>query len=482
MVQIIPHWLSKQADICPNKIAIESTDDSSMTFGQLCEKSKQVARKLSTLGIKRSDHVALLSTNSVDLIVTIHALSYVGAVIVMLNTRLTSVELMDQINRSDVHYVITSDEIKHEKKLSFIPLATFSEINNLPEKEVMLITEFQLDSPFTMMFTSGTTGVAKAVVHSYGNYWWSAIGSLLNLGHEEKDKWLLPLPIFHVGGLSVLIRGVIYGMTTVLMEKYSSEGAFNLIKERKVTIVSFVTLMLQHYIHQLGKDSSPSTLRCILLGGGAVPEHLLKKVKKKRLPLIQSYGMTETCSQIVTLSHEFALLKQGSSGKALFPAQIKIKQVANDKVGEIYVKGPMVFKEYYKNKSANENSFIDGWFKTGDLGYLDGDGFLYVVERRSDLIISGGENIYPSEIEHVMEEIEGIIEVAVVGMDDETWGKVPVAYVVRRDEKVNKSLIQQYLIGKIASYKMPSKIIFINKLPRNASNKIMRHQLVKDLI
>src|SRR5699024_2229458 len=174
---------------------------------------------------------------------------------------------------------------------------------------------------------------------------------------------------------------------------------YQVIRDKQITIISLVTLMLLELITSLGDETLPEHVRCLLLGGGAVPEDLLHKVKDKKIPLFQSYGMTETSSQIVTLSAEDALQKLGSSGKALFPAQVAIINQEVDQVGEIVVKGPMVMNGYVDNPNANNQAFINGWLKTGDLGYLDEEGFLYVVERRSDLIFSGGENNYPSEIE-----------------------------------------------------------------------------------
>ncbi len=470
------HWLTKRAELSPNDDALEFIDGSKITFKQLQEKSEIVAKQLASAGVNEKYRVAILSANNLDMIVTIHALSYLGAVAVMLNTRLTNEELTYQLQAANTFLLVTTEDLRVKKELDFSNIMTFSELVKQPLLEIELVEEISLDDPFTMMFTSGTTGLPKAVLHTYGNHWWSATGSALNLGLHDNDKWLLPLPIFHIGGFSILQRSVIYGMTAFVMEKYDAEQFYDVIRNKNITIVSLVTLMLRQLVESLGKAELPSHVRCLLLGGGSVPEDLLSVVQNKSLPLFQSYGMTETSSQIVTLSAQDALRKLGSSGKALFPAQVKVINSQRDNVGEILVKGPMVMHGYDANPKANE-SFSDGWLKTGDLGYLDEEGFLYVVERRTDLIISGGENIYPTEIESKLLQIPGVSDAGVYGERDDYWGEVPVASIVRENDKVTEEIINETLNSSLASYKIPTKYYFVDTLPRNASNKLMRHQL-----
>src|SRR5690625_3038321 len=187
-----------------------------------------------------------------------------------------------------------------------------------------------------MIYTSGTTGFPKGVVHTYGNHWWSAIGSALNLGLHQHDKWLATLPIFHISGLSILIRSIIYGMTVLLLEKFDASIINKSVKYHGITIASVVTVMLQQILNDLGDHHYPKSFRCMLLGGGPAPVSLLEKASKHQIPVFQSYGLTETASQIVTLSPEDALQKLGSAGKPLFPGQLKIHQPGIDSVGEIY--------------------------------------------------------------------------------------------------------------------------------------------------
>ncbi|WP_042222752.1 o-succinylbenzoate--CoA ligase [Oceanobacillus manasiensis] len=479
MSATIPHWLSKQAELAPDQIAVELPDGLSITFSELKNKSQSYAKKLVSLGVEKGSHIGLLSENSIQMIISIHALSYIGAVGVLLNTRLTVDELNYQLNDANVSILLTSatqqhrsDELKVEKAVEL------TEVEKYGETATSLAEEIQLDDLFTIMYTSGTTGFPKGVLHSYGNHWWSAIGSALNLGVEKQDKWLAALPLFHVSGFSILIRSVVYGMPVFLLKKFHSQTVNEAIRKKGITIVSVVTVMLQQLIVELGEETYPDSFRCMLLGGGPAPEAILLSAKEKQIPVFQSFGMTETASQIVTLSEKDALQKIGSAGKPLSPAQLKINQPDSEGVGEIFVKGPMVTAGYFQNEEATSKAIQHGWLATGDLGYIDNEGFLYVVERRTDLIISGGENIYPSEIESVLASLDGVKEVGVTGRPDPKWGNKPVAFLVV-EKNITVETIEHYAKQKLAAYKVPAEFYLLSELPRNASNKLQRNKLLE---
>lgn len=480
MAEIIPHWLTKQANLSPNKLATKTDNHKQVTFNELYTQSKQMAKQIARLNFKRNDRVAILSTNSLDMLIAIHALSYLDVIVVLLNTRLTSNELNYQLKDSNAQLLISTKEILEDKKLILPQIKTFDELKMLrPKSSTILNESIDLSEIYTIMYTSGTTGLPKAVGHTYGNHWWSAINSSLNLGLHADDKWLSPLPMFHVGGFSVFIKSAIYGMPVYLLTEYTKERLYQVIFKEDITIASLVTLMLADLIDYMEAERAPRKLRSILLGGGPVPKTLLGKAKDKEIPIVQSYGMTETSSQIITLSPTDALRKLGSAGKPLMSAEVKVDAKTNE-IGEIYVKGPMVIDEYFNNEEATKESFKSGWLKTGDLGYLDEEGFLYVVDRRSDLIISGGENIYPTEVEEVLLSHPNIKEVAVVKKEDEKFGHVPVAFVVLED-KNNKLNVKTFLKDKLASYKQPKNYYYTDVLPRTASNKIKRFELEEAL-
>jgi o-succinylbenzoate---CoA ligase len=305
----------------------------------------------------------------------------------------------------------------------------------------------------------------------------------LNLGYTDSDRWLCSVPLFHISGYSILMKSVIYGMPMILHESFDADRAINDIKTKQVTIISVVGTMLFRIVEALKDSKLPNHFRCALLGGGPAPLPLLEACKAKEVPVFQSYGMTETASQIVTLAPEYSITKLGSAGKPLFPSQIMIsledgKQASPKQAGEIIVKGPNVTKGYLNRPEVIEEKFNQGWFHTGDIGYMDEEGFLYVLDRRSDLIISGGENIYPAEIESVLLAHPDVADAGVTGFNDETWGQVPAAFVVRKkDACVTEDELKRFCLENLAKYKVPRSFYFTEKLPRNASKKLLRRKL-----
>lgn len=489
---IMPNWLQKRADLTPNRIALKFHEEE-WTFSQLNIASIRTAKRIASLGVKKGEKVAVLLHNGTHTVELIHALEYLGAVIVFLNTRLSHFELSWQIVDSNASLLIY-DAYNHDKTMdisqiestSSLQIMEWSGIKDLHEVEVPLQSEFDLNSIHSIIYTSGTTGHPKGVMLSYRNHWWSAMGSMLNMGLHIDDRWLACVPFFHVSGLSILMRSVIYGITVIIHETFDPHKVNQAIEVEGVTIISVVSNMLARMLDQRNSDGYPQSFRCMLVGGGPVPLHLLEKCKEGNIPVYQTYGMTETASQIVTLGPEFMLTKLGSAGKALFQAELRIekdgKQLANGEVGEIVVRGANVTGGYYHRPEATAQSIQNGWLYTGDLGYLDDEGFLYVVDRRSDLIISGGENIYPAEIEAVLSSHPAVSEAGVTGKEDQRWGQVPVAFV-KLHEGMNTSIeeIYAYCRNRLASYKVPQAIYVIDEIPRNAANKVLRRKL-KEII
>ncbi len=477
----LPNWLKKRAELTPDRIAV-IYNKQKYTFAQLYERSLSLGGRLYEAGVREGDKVGLLQGNTLDMVLSIHACQQIGAEMVLLNIKLTPNELQWQLEDSGLKFLITEKryiESIDDRICRFLPIEELS--TGTSDYRGFLKDEFNLGGTANIMYTSGTSGKPKGVIHSFGNHWWSAVGSMLNMGLSDKDRWLCSVPLFHISGLSILMRSVIYGITVVLHEKFDETEVNRSIREEEVTIISVVASMLTRMLKDLDEEGYPKTLRCVLLGGGPAPEVLLQQCKRKNIPVYQTYGMTETSSQIVTLQPEYSIRKLGSAGKPLFPSQICIhmdgRQADAGEIGEILVKGPNVTSGYAGRPEATASSFINGWFKTGDAGYLDEDGFLYIVDRRSDLIISGGENIYPAEVENALLSHPSIKEAGVTGRADSKWGEVPVAYIVTNDASITLSDIQKHCGSLLAAYKHPKEIVLVDELPRNASNKLMRRKL-----
>jgi O-succinylbenzoic acid--CoA ligase len=287
-----------------------------------------------------------------------------------------------------------------------------------------------------------------------------------------------------VGGLSILLRSAIYGTTAEVHQRFDA-GAVNRAIDRGVTIVSLVSVMLQRLLEERGDAPFPPSLRCLLIGGGPVPAPLLERCLRMGAPVVQTYGLTECCSQVATLAPEDALTHLGSAGRALYPNELRIAVAPDspDDAGEILVRGPIVMSGYLGDPDATAQALNDGWMHTGDIGRLDADGYLYMLDRRDDLIVSGGENVYPAEVEGALLEHPWVEEAAVIGAPDATWGHRVVAVVRLRSELQSSATdaadaLRAYCRERLAAYKAPAEVrIVTESLPRTESGKIRRAAL-----
>ena len=466
------NWLLKQAATQPNQIAIDDGNER-LSFAELKKQVEVLVGKIDHLN--PGSRVGLLATNTLMSYKLALAIMCSGRTIVWLNWRLAGEELEQQIKDSGLQLCLVENSLWRSGMTN--PFKSYSAflITNTDPGE--LIPVFKSDWVASIMYTSGTTGKPKGVLQTFGNHFYSAVSSALNLGLSSADKWLCVAPIFHISGFSIIMRGLIYGMTVRLVEKFRAEEIERILANETVTIMSVVPFMLKKLIQQQNKTNTHynSAFRCMLLGGGTIDRETLEICLQRSIPVVQCYGMTETCSQIVALRSVDALLKLGSVGQPLFSTQLKLS-----KDGEILLKTPALTPGYLNLPNKLPSKMIDGWYRTGDIGHLDKEGYLYIDGRADEMLISGGENIFPQEVEQVYQRYPQINEVAVVGQNDSVWGQVPVAFVVS-DRRLSTTKLMNYGYEHLARYKVPQHYIFVSELPKNASGKIRRFMLQEKL-
>lgn len=443
-------WLKKHSFEKPNKKFINH-----LTFVEVYERVEELAKKLSSY-VKNHKRAAIYSNNSVDMAIFFLALASLEKEVLIMNARLTDEEIKRQLKLLDIQVVFSYDE-------KFI---SFNEVYLNEKEEIKLVEEFNEEKIAVIMNTSATTGEFKSVPIRWKQFYSHAKASQKNLGVTEDDNWLVVLPMFHIGGLAILIRSLYNGTCVTILEKFDEEQVIKLIESNTINIISIVPTMLNRIVDRIEKHN----LRVVLVGGEFIPKTLIEKSIMKNIPIYKTYGMTETTSQSAAFSVLEYPEKIDSVGLPLEGVDIRIQNPDEKGMGEIIIKSPMLMDGYI----GKEN--ICGYFNTGDLGYMDEDGFLYILDRCQNIIISGGENIYPKEIENILYTHPKINECAVVGMKDERWGQVPVLYVV---SLLDEEAILNYLSDKLAKYKLPKKIIYLKELPKNASGKVLKKNLLE---
>lgn len=489
----MPEWLRQRALISPHRLALVFGGER-WTFADLDRRASAAATRLRAAGVRPRDRVALLAGNGPGFVQMVHAAPRLGAVLVPLNTRLTAPELVALVEDCEPEMLV------HDEANSDTAAGVSAALVGLPRVHIAELAAGEAaDSPesfgcdgmldlsavHTIIYTSGTSGRAKGAMLTFGNHWWSAIGSALNLGLRDDDRWLACMPLYHVGGLAVLLRSVIYGIPVILHESFDAGPVSRAIDEDGVTIASLVPTMLARLLEARRRRPLPHSLRCLLVGGGPLPMSLLEECVRRGWPVATTYGLTEAASQVATLSPEDAPRRPGSAGKALFCTQVRIEiddgEAPPGVPGEILVRGSTVTLGYLRRPRDSAEALRGGWLHTGDIGYLDAEGYLYVLDRRDDLIVSGGENVYPAEVEEALRSHPHVLDAGVIGLPDEVWGQRVVAAVVLRE---HPALRQEDLLafcrGRLAPYKVPKELRFVTSLPRNPAGKLLRRELRRE--
>ncbi|MBD3258185.1 o-succinylbenzoate--CoA ligase, partial [candidate division GN15 bacterium] len=409
--------------LCPLYTAAEETPDrlaivrgaTRLTYLQFEQAVRYYAEMFRAVELAPEQQVLFYSRNRIELPAALLACWRVGTVATLLNYRYPFDQALvhDAIPENAGMVFFGDVPIRLPDGVSPIEL---DPLHRIGVSTGRTLPQIRLDQPATIMFTSGSTGTPKAVLHSYGNHYCSALGSNKNIPVTESDRWLLSLPLYHVGGLAIVFRCLIGRATIVLAQP--DEELVSQIEQQQVTHVSLVATQLQRLVNSLETDSRRLPLKAILLGGGPTPQPLVDRALKLGLPLYRSYGLTEMASQVVTSS------KPDGSARVVLP--YRDLKLADD--GEILVRGKTRFVGYRQADGLHQPFDTDGWFATGDLGEMTPDG-LMLRGRKDNLFVSGGENVYPEEIERALIDIEGVRQAVVVAVDDAEFGQRPVAFI-----------------------------------------------------
>ncbi|WNF00916.1 long-chain fatty acid--CoA ligase [Streptomyces luomodiensis] len=478
-------WTARRARKTPHRAAVVH-GGVQITYAQLHDRSTRLAHHLRHLGVRPGDRVAFLGPNHPSFLETFFAAGQLGAIFVPLNTRLAEPELRHCLTDSGASVLVHTP--------AFAPFALscgtprLVPVGDTLDEDLAAGTPAPLDVPVThadtavIMYTSGTTGRAKGAVLTHGNLIWNSLNTLVDGEFAAGDVTLLSAPLFHTAALNMTcLPTVLKGGTLVLEESFSPARTLDLVERLRVTVMFGVPAMFQQIAAEPRfAEADLSSLRMLLCGGAPVPEALIRTYQRRGLGFLQGYGMTEASPGVCLLDAEHALAKPGSAGLPHFFSDIRLVDPAGDDAphGELLVEGPNVMSGYWNLPEETAAAFQDGWFRSGDIARTDEDGYVTLVDRAKDMIISGGENIYPAEIENLLYEHPAVGDCAVIGVRDDTWGEVPRAVVVLAPGvRASAEDILASLEGRLARYKIPKSLVFTDALPRSGAGKLLKPRI-----
>ena len=503
----VGEWITKRTLSYPERLFLKEEDGREFNNRTFNERVNRMANALAGLGIVKGERVAALILNSSEFLEIFFACGKTGAIMVPVNFRLAVPELIYILKDSAPHALVYSSDFA--EKVQAIkaaglpmehyfrhggdqlaedpPIADFAA--HFPADEPVPDREVTDDDPLFIMYTSGTTGDPKGAVLTHGNILFGAIHSLVGYGVNHTYKSLVVAPLFHIGGLVASATPVIYaGGSLVLQSFYNASEVIKLIQREKINYMFAVPVMFQVMTKSEEWDKADfSHVHYFISGGAPIPTPVIRMYQEEKgVYFVQGYGMTEA-GRLTSLLLEDSIRKAGSVGKELFHLQLRIvdkndRDVAPGEAGEIIVKGPNVFTQYWNKPKETAEAIRDGWFHTNDMGRRDEEGFVYVIGRKQELIISSGENIYPAEVERVIQALPQVREAAAVAMPDETRGEVVAAFVMLHEgQQITEDELTHALDGQIANFKIPKKVIFVTDFPRNPAGKILKRELKKQL-
>ncbi|MET0804363.1 MAG: long-chain fatty acid--CoA ligase [Acidimicrobiales bacterium] len=476
--------------------------DDVVTYRQMADRSAALATGLQARGVGAGDVVGLLSYNSVDFLETIFAANHLGAIAMPINWRLAAAEVAFILEHSQARAFVCDDELldlgddatdRVDGDLVRVAISTGGHEDWERLTDVRDTTDpvprvsAGADDLHRLMYTSGTTGRPKGVMITHANLAWKNFAHITELGVTEADVGLACGPLYHVGALDLITTTMIAaGATTVVHRVFDAELVVEEIERSRVTCMWTAPAMVRAILEVPGvEESDLSSVRLIIAGGEKMPIPFIERLRRT-FPsawFADAYGLTETVSGDTFLDRDSTVSKLGSVGRACPYLELEIwddqgTPVPAGERGEVVLRGPKVFKGYWRDPEATSTAFAGGWFHTGDVGVKDEDAFVYIVDRLKDMIVSGGENIAGSEVERVLYEHDAVVEAAVVGRPDGRWGEVPVAYVVLAPEAtVTPDELIEHCREQLAKFKVPKAVTVIDALPRNPSGKVLKREL-----
>jgi fatty-acyl-CoA synthase len=481
----------------PAKAAL-AQDGTPMSYGDLDRATTRLAHGLRARGIERGDRVAFLGLNSLEMVVAMFATAKLGAVYVPVNTRLATPELAYVLSHSGATLLIVEDVLAEPTSS---PEVAGLEIDTLvftrdagagldgpaieDTADILEIDEqVSLDDLFMIQYTSGTSGRPKGVKLTHGNVVWNVVNLLVDVDLGSEEVALVTAPLFHTAALNqVLFPTILKGGTVLVEPRFDPVRAVDLVESERVTLLFGVTSMyLALAAAPRFQEADLSSLRTAMSGGAPIPESLLHTWLDRGLMIVQGYGLTEASPGTTMLRATDGVRKLGSAGTACFFTDVRVvvgdRNAETGEPGEVLVSGPNVSPGYWQDESATARAFDEGWLHTGDLATRDEEGYLRIVDRLKDMYISGGENVYPAEVEQAIHAHPGVAECAVIGVPDETWGEVGRAFVVvRAGAELDAAGVLAHLDGRLARYKLPKSVVFVPELPHNASGKLLKSRL-----
>ena len=493
----LANWFLQRALRTPERAAL-AFEDRTWNYAQMQQQIEQLAGRLHGLGVQRGDRVAFLGLNHPMFLFALFASARLGATFVPLNFRLTGPEEAANIGDADASVLIA--DIRHRSLIDGARAELSSVRHFLTEEETdgwqaiddggRVATDpirVDPDEVAVIMYTSGTTGRAKGAMLTHGNLWWNNVDAMHNFDVLAGDVTLAAAPLFHIGGLNVITLVTLQkGGLVLLHRSFDPAAASADVQWHRVTTMFGVPAMFQLMAqHPSFADTDLSSLRLLICGGAPCPEPLLKTWASRGVAIQQGYGLTETAPMVTFLAPEYALSKLGSSGRPPLFTEVRLagsdgKPISEPGAkGEILTRGPNVMRGYWRNPEATAEAIDpDGWFRTGDVGWLDADGFLTISGRVTDMIISGGENVYPAEVENVVSQHPAVADAAVIGVPDAKWGEAVSAVVVLKPgQRLELEQLREFAGARLARYKLPSRLEIVPALPRNAAGKVLKTQL-----